>query len=131
MKALVLVVGILALAASVCSKAKVEVLDKTASASFLHCGGDMNGNYTYTWREQCYGRVTNKSERMAFEVRVSAHFSSGRQEEVLADKVNLDAGEVSSFRISGDTLLTYSHGYPPDTWDNMPSVSASVGVRWE
>jgi hypothetical protein len=134
MKALVLFVGILALSAVTCSKAKVEVLDKTASASLLRCAGDgnyPNNEYTYTWREKCIGRVTNKSERMAFEVRVSAQFSSGRQADALVDKVNLDAGEVASFSLYGDTLHTYSHGYPPDTWDNVPSVSASVSVRWE
>jgi hypothetical protein len=125
----------LALTAVTCSKAKVEILEKHAYAGYLGYSTEYRYPeptwWTYKWRETCYGRVTNEGGPTAFEVRVSAQFSSGHVAEALVDKVNLASGEVGSFRLDGDTLYTHYSGYELDTTGATPSVTASVSIHWK
>jgi len=136
MKALVLVIGVLTLAAFACSKpkseAKVEVLEKTAYPIYLHSiWGDLLQQWRHTWKENCYGSVKNTGEQTALNVRVSAHFSRGHQAE---DSVGqLAGGEVAAYCLYGDTFwVCQPYGYVLfDTANWKPRVSADVGVHWE
>jgi hypothetical protein len=135
MKMCAVVVCVLALTAVTCSKSKVVILNKQTHAGYV--GHSTEYRYpeptwwTYKWRETCYGSVTNEGGPTAFEVRVSAQFSSGHVAEALIDKVNLASGEVGSFLLYGDTLYTHYSGYQFDTTGATPSVTASVSVQWK
>jgi len=129
------VCGALVLSALSCSpKARVEFVDWKATTYYQSHKYDPWPEVTWYWQEMCSGRVTNKGDKTAFEVRVKVYFKTeGRvvldMAWALIDKVNLEPGEVGSFTIFSDTFTkhTSSEWIIPES----PFVSESVAVSWE
>jgi hypothetical protein len=140
--ALAAVCGALVLSALSCTHkaAKVEVVDWKVYVSYLGYTFDWQSEwYTWYWQEKCSGRVTNKGDKIAFEVRVKANFDyfmtpdghptqQGATGSALISGVNLEPGEVGQFVVVGDTISWRTPGYQPAD----PSVTALlVSVSWE
>ncbi len=118
MKVWAVVVCVLALTAVTCSKPKVELVEKTASAACTGWGWGHRPNgdlcKIYYWQECCSGKVTNKGDKIAYEVKVYVTFSSGYVGDDIISEVNLKPGDVGHFSCTGkDSIEAYESETPP------------------